>query len=316
MPCCSQLCCVEATQSTHKNSFANECCQVLLHEHFLCAEASGGSNTYRRQPIASSILHGRSPWQPLRSAASAAISLQRQEQRTRRTCCENSAWLLHRGGRRYALPLPTVLRIAVPGTWSKLTWSVIVLNSSALNSYSRSRIFGMEALLCGLFPRPPGGDGMSIMEARRRLEIQDARIDRLREKLEDRGEQIVDMRHAVSDMMDDLENMRHGAGRLRALSNVEKATNAVLNLSDTFDSLDKNSNGNIDLAELRRDCLSLGWTPILLRQMPSSSATACSLTVEPWMSRRFLRSCATSICCSPLTAMVLARLMRRSCGQR
>ena len=106
MPCCSQLCCVEATQSTHKNSFANECCQVLLHEQLLCAEASGGSNTYRRQPIASSILHGRSPWQPLRSAASAAISLQRQEQRTRRTCCENSAWLLHRGGRRYALPPP------------------------------------------------------------------------------------------------------------------------------------------------------------------------------------------------------------------
>lgn len=116
----------------------------------------------------------------------------------------------------------------------------------------------MEALLCGLFPRPPGGDGMSIMEARRRLEIQDARIDRLREKLEDRGEQIVDMRHAVSDMMDDLENMRHGAGRLRALSNVEKATNAVLNLSDTFDSLDKNSNGNIDLAELRRGLSLLG----------------------------------------------------------
>ena len=47
--------------------------------------------------------------------------------------------------------------------------------------------------------------------------------------------------------MDDLENMmRHGAGRVAcALSNVEKATNAVLNLSDTFDSLDKNWNGAI-----------------------------------------------------------------------
>ena len=186
MPCCSQLCCVEATVSTHKNSFANECCQVLLHEHFLCAEASGGSNTYRRQPIASSILHGRSPWHRC-AHASAAISLQRQEQRTRRTCCENSAWLLHREGVDTRSPSLPYSESAVPGTLVKSIWSVIVLNSSALNSYSRSRIFGMEALLCGLFPRPPGGDGMSIMEARRRLEIQDARIDRPHEKLRIEG---------------------------------------------------------------------------------------------------------------------------------
>ena len=115
----------------------------------------------------------------------------------------------------------------------------------------------MEVLLCGLGFRPPPWD-KDVIDVRKHLKAQDKKIDQLHDRLDDRSERIQDMRSDVVDMMDELDALRRGAGKLRAAFNLEKATSAVLNLSNVFDGLDKNANNSIDANELRRGLASLG----------------------------------------------------------
>ena len=90
------------------------------------------------------------------------------------------------------------------------------------------------------------------------LHRQDARIDAMGDALEASGDFYTDMRHSCADLIDELEQMRAGAGRIKALDNVARATSAVLHLADTFDKVDVNGSGSIDVAELRRGLHLLG----------------------------------------------------------
>lgn len=73
-----------------------------------------------------------------------------------------------------------------------------------------------------------------------------------------KGDLYEDIRNSVDDMRDELHAIKEQAGRHKARDNVAKATRAVLHLADTFDMLDLNSSGAIDVAELRRGLHHLG----------------------------------------------------------
>jgi calcium-binding protein CML len=92
----------------------------------------------------------------------------------------------------------------------------------------------------------------------RKSRQQNKRLDALADKLVSKGELITDLRHGIVDMVDELASLRLGLGRVQAASNVAKATNAVLHLTETFDTLDKNDSGGIDVSELRRGLSLLG----------------------------------------------------------
>jgi centrin-1 len=101
-------------------------------------------------------------------------------------------------------------------------------------------------------------DQRELRLASKKLTQQDGRIDRLHDKLEATGDFLADIRHDVSDMMDVIEHFREIAGQQKAKENIARATSAVLDLANTFDMLDVNDSGAIDIAELRRGLHQLG----------------------------------------------------------
>ena len=98
-----------------------------------------------------------------------------------------------------------------------------------------------------------------LKAAKRVLGTQHDRLERVSDKLEhDFGDLYEDLKEGIQDMTAELSRLHSGAGRLKAMDNVARATNAVLNLSETFDQLDVNSSGTIDVVELRRGLHLLG----------------------------------------------------------
>lgn len=87
---------------------------------------------------------------------------------------------------------------------------------------------------------------------------QDKRLDAIEDALESKGDLYEDIRQDVVDLREELENMKQLAGQHKAKVNLAKASTAVLHLADTFDQLDLNSSGSIDVAELRRGLHLLG----------------------------------------------------------
>ena len=90
------------------------------------------------------------------------------------------------------------------------------------------------------------------------LRQQAERLDRVEDALESKADLYDDLRHSLKDMSSELADIKAGAGRLKAMQNIQKATTAVLNLAQTFDTLDVNSSGSIDIGELRRGLHMLG----------------------------------------------------------
>jgi len=90
------------------------------------------------------------------------------------------------------------------------------------------------------------------------LQQQDKRLDAMTDALEAKGDFYEDIRSGMDDMKDELQRIQALAGQQKARVNVKRATQAVLHLTDTFDQLDLNSSGAIDVAELRRGLHLLG----------------------------------------------------------
>ena len=97
-----------------------------------------------------------------------------------------------------------------------------------------------------------------IREVTKHLAAQEQRLDAVADALDAKGDLYEDIRCSVADMKDELSEIVERAGREKAKVNVEKATKAVLHLADTFEMLDLNSSGVIDVAELRRGLHHLG----------------------------------------------------------
>ena len=97
-----------------------------------------------------------------------------------------------------------------------------------------------------------------LLLAKKHSRSQDARIERVADAVEARSDFLVDIKNALSDCGDELQRLKSLAGQHKARDNVARATFAVLNMADTFDSLDFNESGTIDIAELRRGLHQLG----------------------------------------------------------
>jgi len=108
-----------------------------------------------------------------------------------------------------------------------------------------------------LQPRP-NADPMGLKALSQHMKQQDRRIDAMTDALEAKGDFYEDIRVGMDDMRDELHQIAVMAGQRKARDNVKKATQAVLHLTDTFDMLDLNASGAIDVAELRRGLHHLG----------------------------------------------------------
>jgi hypothetical protein len=133
--------------------------------------------------------------------------------------------------------------------------------STALAPHHSRESFGIKRMatpdsgpLACLMPRRDP----ELRAADKRLVKQHERLDAMADALEAEGDLINDLKHDIVDMTDQLELLRTRAGRQKAHDNVAKATSAVINLVDTFDKLDINSSGAIDVSELRRGLHHLG----------------------------------------------------------
>ena len=97
-----------------------------------------------------------------------------------------------------------------------------------------------------------------LKDARKQFKTMDSRLQRLDDALEASGDFYDDLRGDLDSMTEQLQQLKGGAGRKKAQQNFAFATTAVLHLSDTFDKLDVNSSGGIDVNELRRGLHLLG----------------------------------------------------------
>ena len=101
------------------------------------------------------------------------------------------------------------------------------------------------------------------------LQKMDQRLEAMNDALEARADLFEDIKHGVQDMKEELQQIEVLVGQRKAKENVARISTAVLNLTDTFDSLDRNESGSIDVTELRRGLHTLG--------MDSHSAQASAI---------------------------------------
>ncbi len=111
------------------------------------------------------------------------------------------------------------------------------------------------AVFCAVHRR--GGDPV-LRPIEQQLQMQDRRLDAMSDALEAKGDLYEDIKLGMNEMKDELDQIAALAGQRKARHNVARATQAVLHLTDTFDALDLNSSGSIDVAELRRGLHNLG----------------------------------------------------------
>mmetsp|Transcript_20812 Transcript_20812/g.53106 ORF Transcript_20812/g.53106 Transcript_20812/m.53106 type:complete len:565 (-) Transcript_20812:409-2103(-) len=110
----------------------------------------------------------------------------------------------------------------------------------------------------GLLCVAPRGADPELTAVTKHLTDQDRRLHTVEDALEANGDLYEDLRASVDEMRDELSQIQAMAGQAKARQNVKKATQAVLHLTDTFDQLDRNASGSIDVAELRRGLHLLG----------------------------------------------------------
>ena len=101
------------------------------------------------------------------------------------------------------------------------------------------------------------------------LQKMDQRLEAMNDALEAEADFDEDIKHGMQDMKEELQQIEVLAGQRKAKENVARISTAVLNLTDTFDSLDRNESGSIDVTELRRGLHTLG--------MDSHSAQASAI---------------------------------------
>ena len=101
------------------------------------------------------------------------------------------------------------------------------------------------------------------------LQKMDQRLEAMNDALEAEADFDEDIKHGMQDMKEELQQIEVLAGQRKAKENVARISSAVLNLTDTFDSLDRNESGSIDVTELRRGLHTLG--------MDSHSAQASAI---------------------------------------
>ena len=101
------------------------------------------------------------------------------------------------------------------------------------------------------------------------LQKMDQRLEAMNDALEAEADFDEDIKHGMQDMKEELQQIEVLVGQRKAKENVARISTAVLNLTDTFDSLDRNESGSIDVTELRRGLHTLG--------MDSHSAQASAI---------------------------------------
>jgi calmodulin len=101
------------------------------------------------------------------------------------------------------------------------------------------------------------------------LQKMDKRLEKMNDALEAKADFYEDIKHGMQEMKEELQQIEVLAGQRKAKENVARISSAVLNLTDTFDSLDRNESGSIDVTELRRGLHTLG--------MDSHSAQASAI---------------------------------------
>ena len=112
-----------------------------------------------------------------------------------------------------------------------------------------------DSFLCSADRKQPDVDLKQITQ---KMVQQERRLNAMHDALEARGDLYADIHNSVVDLSEKLDEIKTQAGRAKAKNNVARATRAVLHLTDTFDTLDRDATGTIDEAELRRGLHELG----------------------------------------------------------
>jgi hypothetical protein len=136
-------------------------------------------------------------------------------------------------------------------------WPMSSMRQGVMAPYAGSSITPRQTKQQSGFCVVPRSDP-EVRDVRRQLKEQDNRMNAVQDAIEGYGDLYEDLRNSIGDMKGELNEVMNMAGRRKAKMNVEKATKAVLHLADTFDMLDLNGSGNIDVAELRRGLHLLG----------------------------------------------------------